>query len=191
MSPSLSAIVLAAGASERLGQPKQLVEWQGRPLVAHAAGLAAQVAEAGIVVVTGAAADHVGASVDGVQTIHNPKWATGMASSLCAGLRALPDCDGVLVLLCDQPLVTTEDIVRLADVWHNHPASPVAAEYAGTRGVPAIFPLGLRDELLRLEGEQGAGGWLRSRADVIGVPMENAAADLDTPADLSKLREQE
>jgi molybdenum cofactor cytidylyltransferase len=186
----LAAIILAAGKSGRLGTPKQLLKWRARTLVEHAVMGAGAVADAGVIVVTGANADEVSAAAGSAATVEfNPDWATGMASSLCAGLKKVPNkADGVLLMVCDQPLITAADLVRLVDVWHNHPSAPVAAAYNDIIGVPAVLPARLLAELAGLTGEQGAGLWLRQRDDVIPVPLENAATDVDTQKDYRFIR---
>jgi molybdenum cofactor cytidylyltransferase len=90
-------------------------------------------------------------------------------------------------MLCDQPLVTSDDLARLADVWKNHPVSPAAASYSGVVGVPAIIPLNLLLIADMSEADGGARGLLRHREDVRAVDMPNAALDIDTPADLQNL----
>jgi molybdenum cofactor cytidylyltransferase len=190
----LTVIILAAGGSKRLGKPKQLVSWRGRTLVEQIVSRALAVSTAGVVLVTGAAAQEVAATIRDkrVCTVFNEDWQLGISSSLRAGLAVVgADVDGVLVLLCDQPLVTQQDISRLIDVWENHPASLVGSDYNGVTGVPAIFPKAFLQELQLLGGDMGAGGWLRQRDDVISVAMPNASIDVDTNEDLQKLREKE
>ena len=190
----LTVVILAAGGSKRLGKPKQLVSWRGRTLVEQIVSQALAVTTADVVLVTGAAEQEVAASIkdERVCTVFNEDWQLGISSSLRAGLTVIgADVDGVLVLLCDQPLVTQQDISRLIDVWKNHPASPVGSDYNGVTGVPAIFPQAFLQELRLLSGDMGAGGWLRQRDDVISIAMPNASVDVDTNEDLQKLREKE
>jgi CTP:molybdopterin cytidylyltransferase MocA len=188
----LQGVLLAAGGSRRLGRPKQLVEWQGMSLVRRAAELALMICDAGLVVVTGAEAQAVVAelaSLD-VQFTHNEHWEEGLGSSLRAGLGALSaGATATLLMVCDQPRINAEDLQALRSAWRQNPGRPAAAAYADTIGVPAIVPLGFRDELINaLAGDRGAGRWLGEQADVSAVAMPNAALDLDTEADLGRLQ---
>ncbi|HUL18062.1 MAG TPA: NTP transferase domain-containing protein, partial [Steroidobacteraceae bacterium] len=94
-------------------------------------------------------------------------------------------CTGVMLLLADQPLVSADDLRRLAGTWRKQPQYIAAALYSGTTGVPAIFPRSLFQGLLQLRGDSGARALLRRDTDrVVRVPMPAAAIDIDTPEDL-------
>jgi len=195
MSPEprkLAGIVLAAGSSERLGQPKQLVEWQGTTLVRRAAELALDVCNAGISVVVGASSSQVTAELEGlsVTIVYNNNWQTGMGSSLKAGIQASSkDADGLLLMLCDQPGIESDDLIRLVNVWQNQPDNPAAAAYSGTVGVPAILPAAMLPALDDISGDAGAGGLLRRYSDTSLVEMPSAAWDIDIATDLLWLRD--
>src|SRR5437660_11402057 len=109
----------------------------------------------------------------------------GLASSIRAGVARIPPaCTGVLLLLADQAAVTAEDLRRLAGTWRKQPQYIAAALYAGTSGVPAIFPRSAFRDLAELRGDVGARVLLRRSADrVVRVPMPSAAPDVDTPED--------
>jgi molybdenum cofactor cytidylyltransferase len=190
-SPTLHAIVLAAGASSRFGSPKQLVRVDGRPLLHAAVSRAAEVAGHAVSVVLGAhAADlapllsHSSASI-----VINRDWSEGMASSIRAGVARLPgSCDGVMLVLADQAAVTAEDLRRLAITWRRQPDYIVAAQYGATLGAPAIFPSSRFRELTELRGDRGAQVLFKRNPDrVVRVPMESASIDIDTPEDLLRL----
>jgi molybdenum cofactor cytidylyltransferase len=189
----LATIILAAGGSERLGRPKQLVRWRGCTLIEHAVNVAEPVSDAGVIVVAGAAETEVRSALakSSAEVVSNTSWQRGMSGSLDVGIEALPVCDGMLVMLCDQPLITTEDLNQLLDVWHNHPTVPVASAYNNVIGVPAVFPQDLLEGLSKLTGDRGAGAWLRQREDVIAIDMPNAAIDVDTADDMSCLQDNE
>lgn len=196
--PGVGAVVLAAGGSTRLGHPKQLVTLDGRPLVARAAAAALGAGAEPVVVVLGAHADAVRAALGGlaVHPVAHPGWAGGLGSSLGCGVAALaeraPAADAVLVTLADQPLVTADDLRRLCDAWASaadRDAAIVAAAYADTVGVPAVFGRAHLAALRDLPQGAGAGGLLRAAGDrVVRVPVPGAAVDVDTPADLARLR---
>lgn len=189
--PSLHAIVLAAGASSRFGSPKQLVRVDGRPLLHAAVSRAVEVAGHAVSVVLGAhAADlapllrHTAASI-----VINRDWSEGMASSIRAGVSRLPgSCGGVMLVLADQAAVTAEDLRRLATSWRRQPDYVVAAQYGATLGAPAIFPASYFRDLTELRGDRGAQALFKRNPDrVIRVPMDSASIDIDTPEDLLRL----
>ncbi len=190
---NLHVLVLAAGASTRLGQPKQLAPVGGRPALHVVVSTATALAGHAVTVVLGAqAADmtrllaHSPASV-----IVNRHWEEGMASSIRCGLGALPAAtDAVLILLGDQVAVTAEDLKRLASAWKEQDGIIAAATYEQHVGVPAIFPRVCFSELAELRGDQGARRLLERNAwRVMRVAMPNAAVDLDTPEDLAAINE--
>ena len=121
----------------------------------------------------------------------NRDWNEGIASSIRAGVAALPgQCGAALLLLADQAAVTTDDLRRLAGAWARQPQGIAAAYYSAMAGVPAIFPRAYFPALRLLRGDQGARVLLRSQADrLTRVPMASAAIDVDTPGDLAALNE--
>ena len=140
--------MLAAGGSFRLGMPKQLIVWRSKPLVAHAVEQSLTFCDAGVIVVSGAHADAVAVSLQNypVEFIHNPAWKSGVVNSLGLGVRALRarGAAGVLVMLCDQPLVLESDLMALVDAWQDNPLIPAAARYNDSAGVPAILAIGVK-----------------------------------------------
>jgi molybdenum cofactor cytidylyltransferase len=191
---SLHVIVLAAGASSRLGQPKQLVKLGGRPALHIVVSNAVAVAGHAVTVVVGAHAQelthllaHSPASV-----VVNRHWDEGMASSLRHGLAAVPaTASAVLVMLGDQVAVSADDLKRLINAWNGHDTVIASAVYQGHVGVPAIFPRWCFSELRELRGDQGARMIIQRHAQrLVHVQMPNAAIDLDTPEDLAALTEQ-
>lgn len=193
MTTSLHVLILAAGASTRLGQPKQLVKLGGRPALHIVVSNAVSLAGHGVTVVIGAHARemthllaHSPASV-----IVNRHWEEGMGSSLRFGVAALPPaCDAVLVLLGDQVGVTADDLKRLASAWKGEESMIAASVYDQHVGVPAIFPRLCFSELMDVRGDHGARSVLeRNSYRLVRVPMPNAAIDLDTPEDLAALTE--
>ena len=178
---TIPAIILAAGASRRLGRPKQLVLHQGETLLRRA--VAAASACAPVVVVTGCGSEAMAAELAGlgVEVVFNPRWEEGMASSIRAGVKALPPgVPGALFLVCDQPAVDAALVAKLLAAWKGE---PVACAYGGVRGIPAILPARVFPGLLALEGDRGARGFLQGE-DVVEVPFEQGAWDVDEPGDL-------
>ena len=190
---SLHILVLAAGASVRLGQPKQLVRVGGRPALHSVVSQATAIAGHAVTVVIGAHAAELTHLLQhsGVSLIVNRNWEEGMASSIRFGVASLPPaCDAVLIQLGDQVAVTADDLRRLVSAWRGEDSVIAAAMYRGTVGVPAIFPRWCFSELSQLRGDVGAKSILdRYRDRVARVAMTNAALDLDTAEDLARLQQ--
>jgi molybdenum cofactor cytidylyltransferase len=190
----VAAVVLAAGASTRLGRPKQLLEFRGETLVARAAAEARRAGADPIIVVLGAEAREIALALSGIQgitAIVNNRWASGLSSSLATGVREAVRldgaCDGVLITLSDQPLVDDTALRALLDAFEDG-ARVVAAEYGGTVGVPAVIGREHFGALLEITGDSGAGRWLRDRMDEVRrVPMPAAAMDIDRAEDSERL----
>ncbi len=180
-----AAIVLAAGASTRLGQPKQLVRLAGELLLERAVRVATEAALEPVIVVLGAGAEEIRKqwTPGAAQVVLNPAWAEGMGSSLSAGVLALPPgSDAVVVLTCDQPAVTAGHLRRLVEHCHR---APVASRYGERRGVPACFPASSFSQLVRMEGDRGARGLLR---DAEAIELPGGELDIDSPAALEAAR---
>lgn len=188
--PQLAAILLAAGGSTRLGQPKQGFEIDGEALVVRQARLLLSLRPATVIVVTGAEPSEVEPLLAELplRIEHNPEWRKGMGSSLARGIRMMPErVRAALVLLCDQWKITSADLQVLARAWSEDPGAVVAASYSGTVGVPAILPRAMFERLARLRGDTGARrlikGW---HGQVRSIAMPRAAADIDTVSDLPR-----
>ena len=195
----VGVLCLAAGQASRMGRPKQLLAWKGKPLLGHALETALHVARPGACVVVGGAypeeIEAVAASYPGVQTVRNPDWATGMGSSIACGVRALlaatPTLDGILIMLADQPLVQIAQVEALLQAWESTEADFVAAHYEGQPGVPALFSAPLFPSLLGLQGQAGAKALFKNPAlQGILLPMPEAACDLDTPEEWERFRQE-
>jgi molybdenum cofactor cytidylyltransferase len=186
----IGAVVLAAGEGSRFGGPKQLAELAGRPLLEHVLiTLAAVPAVERTVVVLGARADEVRAAVDmhGAEVIVADDWVEGQAASLRAGLAALDDVDGALILLGDQPGMTPAAIEAV--LAHFDGTRALRAVYNGAPGHPVVLPRALIPAALELRGNEGARELLEAsgvRRIEVGHLCE--PLDIDTPGDLEALR---
>jgi CTP:molybdopterin cytidylyltransferase MocA len=185
---TVAGLLLAAGAGRRFGMPKALVRLHGRLFVEHAAEVLHEGGCRPVVVVLGALAEDVRstAELSGSSVVDNPDWATGMGSSLRAGLSALAggDADAVLVLPVDTPGVTAGAVRRF--VAMASPSSLARATYDGAPGHPVLIGRERWAAVAELaDGDAGARPYL-ARHDVTTVPCEDVATgtDVDRPEDL-------
>lgn len=184
--------ILAAGASTRMGTPKQLIELDGKPLLLRAVEAALASAAWPVVVVLGAHTEKIRPILARLPVLvtENPAWAEGMAASIRAGVTTLQQfsraLDAAVIALCDQPAFSADTIARLVAAQHASGRSIVAAHYAGRHGAPALFLREHFPTLVSLTGEEGARALLNSDLDrVAPVDLPELALDLDTPADLA------
>jgi CTP:molybdopterin cytidylyltransferase MocA len=187
MTAHVAGILLAAGEGSRLGRPKALVDVAGRPLAARGVELLRAGGAAPVIVVTGA----TGVDLDGVITVHNPRWRTGMGSSLIAGLSTVPDaCTAAVIALVDQPLVGAESVSRLIAA-HLAGAAVAVAAYAGQPRNPVLLAREHWAEVTELAvGDAGARQFLRARPDLITLVEcgdTGRPDDIDTAADLARI----
>ncbi len=180
-------VVLAAGASSRLGEPKQLIRLGGENLLERAVRVAREAGCEPVVVVVGSEYAHVLANsvLGDAVTVINEKWEEGMASSIRLGVGALrfaaKDAEGVVLMTCDQPAVTTKHLFQLT-----LRAEVKASRYAGRTGGPAFFPEKYFHALMALTGDKGARELL---GEVRYEELENGDLDVDTAEDLARARE--
>lgn len=189
-----AAIVLSAGASTRLRQPKQLIRIRGESLLRRTVRFAAKGGCWPVFVVLGYEAETIARELDelNTRTVLNLNWQSGMGSSLSAGMKYMlsgPEIvSNVMVLVCDQLYLSSELISRLITTHRATQPRITAAQYAGRLGVPAIFSSQLFPELLQSSGDQGARRLIdRHLSHATWVDFPEGADDLDTPADLLSL----
>jgi molybdenum cofactor cytidylyltransferase len=177
-----AAIVLAAGASTRLGEAKQLVRLGAENLLERAVRVARDAECSPVVVVLGASAALIqaGCALDDAVIVVNHNWAAGMGSSIPVGVAALRDVDGCVVMTCDMPAVTAGHLRALMDS-----GDVTASSYAGRKGVPAYFPAGTFPSLMELHGDIGARDLLRSARC---VELAGGEMDIDTKKDMERAR---
>lgn len=179
---NLAAVVLAAGASTRLGEVKQLVQFGSENLLERAVRVARDAECSPVVVVLGASAATVRArsELGDAVVVVNEDWAEGMGSSIRAGVGALRDVGGCVVMTCDMPAVTTAHLRALMGS-----GEVTASSYAGRRGVPAYFPVDTFTSLMELHGDVGARDLLRSARC---VELAGGELDIDTVEDMVRAR---
>jgi molybdenum cofactor cytidylyltransferase len=193
--PSLSVLIPAAGSSQRLGQAKQLLNYKTGTLIQNAIENAQSITPDEVIVVTGANADAIRASVQQAQVrwIHNPQWLSGMGGSIALGAASVASrSTGLMILLCDQWRIQAEDLRKLAETWRASPERIVCARADGLNMPPLIFPSSCYEQLRCLKGDHGARSLLTAHHDILThLPLENAAFDLDTQAHLDTLKTHE
>ncbi len=186
---SCAAVILAAGSSSRLGQPKQLLQLDGESLLHRTARLAHEAGAAPVVIVTSPQFPPELVPDLPVVWLQNDDAGAGMSSSLRLGVSHLLRLDAVperaMLLVCDQPRVTAEHLRKLLAASVD--GSDAAAAYSGRLGTPAVFHRRRFAALRAITGDQGARSLLQT-LPMVAVEMPEAALDIDTPEDLQALR---
>jgi molybdenum cofactor cytidylyltransferase len=193
---AIPAIILAAGASKRLGQPKQLLVYNGETLLERAIRIAGESGAAPVIVVLGANHHQINSAipVDHATAIFNSHFELGIASSIHSGVEAIdrltPTSPGALILPCDQLRLSADYLRALLSTFASQTQPTIAASaYADTLGIPAVFPRAAFPQLLALEGDKGARALLLNPpCPVIATPFDGGEIDVDEPADLDLLR---
>lgn len=187
-------IILAAGASVRLGKPKQTLVFKGKSLIQHAIESGIQAHCKPIVVVTGAYASQVVPETQryAVHVVYNAAWEEGMASGIRCGVGALmkeaPQATGVILMVCDQPFADAILLMQLIQKKQETGKPVIASIYNHTLGVPALFSLHLFPDLLALQGQEGARKLLITHAhSVATVAFPLGGIDIDTLSDYEQL----
>jgi len=191
---TVTAVILAAGESSRLGRPKQLLRLGTETLLIRSARNGRQASSGRLVIVVGSGRLRLRSVLRrhavAADVVVNPAWREGLASSLRAGIRRVaPDSAAALILLVDQARVSAADLDRLVRRWRRRPDRAAAASYAGRTGAPAIIPRPWFARVMRLRGDAGARRLLAGAATITRVPVPAAAFDVDTPADALALRD--
>lgn len=185
----MAVIILAAGQSSRMGQPKQLLKVGTTTLLNRVIELSKTVSKSTVQIVVGANAQQIKDSVThkDVCFIENLNYKEGLSTSIVAGVKANLDADAILVLLADQPNITTDYLKNMIVCFQEMTAKIIATNYTSRRGVPAIFPKSCFNDLLLLKGDKGAQELLNASNDFVVVMQQSVdVVDLDTPEDYLK-----
>jgi molybdenum cofactor cytidylyltransferase len=186
-------IILAAGASKRLGQPKQTLEYNTKSLLKRSIEAAVGFRAGPVIVVIGANEQAIQAHVqnEGVTIVINKDWEEGIASSIRAGVKSLnqnPEVENVILMVCDQPFVDTSILNQLLNAKKSTGKPIVACAYKQTVGVPALFDKLLFPELMKLEGEHGGKKVILEHQDLMApIPFEKGEIDIDAAEDVEAL----
>ena len=192
-------ILLAAGNSTRMGSPKQLLLYQGKTLLERIVDTSLQVFDNNkIILVLGANHSEIAFQIkDKITLISvNEEWESGMASSIKSGLQTLlnhfPEMERCFISVCDQPYLSSEVFIEMLKLADYSSKEIIAAEYAGTIGVPVLFSKKYFKKLLHLSGEQGAKKIIQQNMDDVNIfTFDEGAIDIDTPSDYENLKTKE
>ncbi len=198
---NIDGIILAAGLSKRFGRPKQLLSWQGQPLIGYVAGVALSSILKRIVVVTGHVADQVREALlpysgsRRLKIVLNAEFEEGQSTSIRRGIAALdPDADAAMFISCDQPLITPDYLNGLIKAFVEKRPLICYPVYKSERSNPCIFSSQLFTELKQLSGDIGGRVLIeryRSRVLEHAVPTARAVADIDRQQDVERIRQEE
>jgi molybdenum cofactor cytidylyltransferase len=189
----LSILILAAGSSSRLGQPKQLVKFKGKTLIENVAEIALKISEE-VLIVLGANSEMIGEQLsslgDNVSTVYNPDWQEGMGTSIRLGIEILEKkSDVVIILLSDQPFISQELLQKMVQTFAKNQKPIVSCVYDDELGVPMLFDKTVFPSLLTLKGEKGAKSILAQFENKIStIDFKEGRIDIDKPEDMKKLR---
>ena len=188
-------VLLAAGSSNRMGQPKQLLPFNGRPLIEHVLTVAQASLCDEVVVVLGKFSEQVIPLIDTTKAIvvHNRDWEEGMASSIRCGLQSLlkkiPAVGAAIFMVCDQPFVSSTLLNELIRARTETGKTIIASTYHDTIGTPALFDKIFFDQLMQLHGQEGAKKIIMQHIhDVKTIPFPMGYIDIDTPGDYEELK---
>jgi len=186
-----AGVILAAGGSERLSTPKQLLNWQGKPFVCQVAQQALEAGLAPLIVVTGAYHGQVVQALAGlpVEIVHNADWQQGQSTSMKAGLKSLPErCESVIFLLSDQPQISSDLIKQLMDRYFKNRKAITAPMVDGQRGNPLLFDRAAFSALAEVKGDRG-GRAVINQFEVDWLPWvdRRILLDVDQAGDYERL----
>lgn len=196
MNTAISCLILAAGASSRMGSPKALLPWGKQIVLRHLLHQAKNAGLEQLIVVSGAYHEEIARELpEGTALLcHNADWQSGMGSSIRQGIicakQHFPETEGMLVLLSDQPLVNEQYLNRMLRHFYENPECIIATEYTEGAGVPALFPQRYFSKLTDLKASGGAKALMRncSPGELVLLQAGDAGKDMDTPEAYDQLK---
>jgi molybdenum cofactor cytidylyltransferase len=189
--PRIEIIVLAAGASTRLGTPKQLLCYRGETLLRRTVETALSVQVHAVRVVLGYASEKMKFEISDfpVELIINPQWQQGISTSIRSGIESLdPTVEAAIIVVCDQPNVTSSILIKLIEMYTSSRARIVTCRYSGTVGVPTLYDRQLFPDLIALSGDHGAKPIIeRYASERVEIDFPGGEIDIDTVTDQGNL----
>jgi molybdenum cofactor cytidylyltransferase len=191
---TIEILILAAGASRRLGEPKQFVKYQGSSLIRRITSEAIRSAVGGVTVVTGFKGEAVQQEIKDTKAriFYNEEWEEGIGASIRNGLKFLhdadPDLNAVLISMVDQPFVDAAHLQKLVNAYDPSRPMIVASAYAGTFGVPVLVDSFYFDMLKGLKGDEGGKKiFVNYLKNIVEIPFIEGSIDIDEKEDLKSL----
>lgn len=191
----IQILILAAGASRRLGEPKQLIKYEGTSLIRRITGDSIVSGIGDVTVVTGYKADEIAREISDlkVDVFYNEDWEEGIGASIRNGLEYVlkkqPDTNAILITMVDQPFVNAQHLQKIANAYD--PARPmiIASAYSGTFGVPVLVDNYYFEKLSELKGDEGGKKiFVQYLKDIVEIPFIDGSIDIDHQEDLAKLK---
>ena len=188
-------LILAAGSASRMGKMKQLLPYKNTTLLEWIIEQALKSIVKNVFCVLGANKEKIKKqfTTKPIEVIYNPNYKNGLSSSIVAGIDFLQkhNFDNALIILADQPHVTSEYLNSLIEASKKNPTKIIASNYQGSVGVPAMFPKKYFNDLLNLEGDKGAKNFLlQHNSNVLKINSHQNLLDIDTPEDYQHLLKQ-
>ena len=188
-------LILAAGSSSRLGEPKQLLLYDSKPLLQHAIDIALETEKGPVLTILGANAVVIKQQVS-LADVHitiNDNWQEGMGSTISFGVHRLcglyPQLTAIVIIVCDQPLITSPLLNELIQTYQQKQKRIVACAYGNTLGTPVLFDRRFFTDLMQLKGHEGAKRIIyQNQAEVTAIDFPGGNIDIDTAADYERLK---
>ena len=190
----IEIMIMAAGASTRLGQPKQLIKYQGETLIRRIATVALSTEIGHVSIVTGYDHKNIEKQVSDldVTIIYNEEWEEGLGSSIRNGIKVIlekePETNAILLTMVDQPYVDGTHLKKLANAYDPTRPMIIASAYSSTFGVPVLFDSHYFDEMTQLKGDEGGKKvFVNYLKNIVEIPFVKGAFDIDEKKDLQSL----
>lgn len=191
---NIAILILAAGSSTRMGEPKQLLPWKDTTLLGNAIRNATSSWARTIYVVLGANTKSIRKQIvdNEIDVIENPDWKLGIGSSIAIGMKMVMkkniEFHGILIMLADQPLIDKDYLNLMITSFYNQPERIIATAYKNRAGVPALFDKAYFNELTRLKNDFGAKELIgQNKNKIFTINPNNKSVDVDTKSEYKNL----
>ena len=192
---NIEILIMAAGASRRLGQPKQLIDYQGQSLIRRILHEAINAEIGDITVITGYNHHEIEKEIQDlkVNVFYNEEWEEGLGASIRNGLKYVlgrkPETNAILLTMVDQPFVDADHLKKLAKAYDPSRPMIIASAYSSTFGVPVLFDSQYFEEMKQLKGDEGGKKiFVNYLRNIVEIPFIQGAIDIDEKKDLKTLK---